>query len=295
MDRAPRRASRSAAALLVALAVLLTGCEASQVLPAPSDAPQLPSAAPQPPSPARYVGNPGPVLFGTAPLVLYPRTTTARRLTPARYLPLGSLWVDPLTQRIEPVLGDLSRTAVLIGDSQSAPRDSWVRGGLRGAGYSVYFAGAGGTGYSVGNRRTHAYVEALRRGDWRLPAGTPRLVVVEGGGNDASRGSGNAAIAAGAKSLVAELRRTYPGSRIVMVGTLAKAAADGGGRRTRVDTLLRRTADGLGVPFISCGDWISRYHLKNQLADGVHLKPAGRARLAPVLTAALRKLGVGIT
>jgi acyl-CoA thioesterase-1 len=80
-----------------------------------------------------------------------------------------------------------------------------------------------------------------------------------------------------------------------MVGTLAKAAADGGGRRTRVDTLLRRTADGLGVPFISCGDWISRYHLKNQLADGVHLKPAGRARLAPVLTAALRKLGVGIT
>lgn len=291
MDRARRRANRPAAAALVALlAVLLTGCEASQVLPPPSAEPSLPA-----PAPARAVGNPAPVLFGSAPLVLSPRTTTASRLTPAPYLPLGSLWVDPVTQRIEPVLGDLSRTAVLIGDSQSVPRDSWVRGGLQGAGYSVYFAGAGGTGYSVGNRRVHAYVDALRRGDWRLPAGAPRLVVVEGGGNDATRGSSNATIAAGAQSLIAELRRTYPGARIVMVGTLARAAADGGGRRTRVDTLLRRTADGLKVPFVSCGDWISRYHLKGELADSVHLKPAGRARLAPVLAAALKARGLAIT
>lgn len=46
------------------------------------------------------------------------------------------------------------------------------------------------------------------------------------------------------------------------------------------------------IPFISCGDWISRYHLEDQLADRVHLKPAGRARLAPVLAAALEAQGL---
>lgn len=89
-------------------------------------------------------------------------------------------------------------------------------------------------------------MEALRRGDWHLPAGTPRLVVIEGGGNDATRGSSDA----GARSLVAELHRTYPRSRIVMVGTLARAAADGGGggRRSQVDALLENTAEDLDVP-----------------------------------------------
>lgn len=292
MDRAPRQANRPANAALLAIlaAAVLSGCGAVQDQPAPSSE----SAAYDQASSAPHEADaPGTVLFGTAPLVPYPRTTPTR-LTPPRSLPLGSLWVDPLTQRVEPVLGDLSRTAVLIGDSQAAPRDSWVRDGLRRAGYTVYFAGAGGTGYTAGHRRAHAYVEALRRGDWHLPAGTPRLVVVEGGGNDATRGSSDTAIAAGARSLVAELHRTYPRSRIVMVGTLARAAADGGGRRAQVDALLENTAEDLDVPFISCGDWISRYHLEHQLADRVHLKPAGRARLAPVLAAALEAQGLAL-
>lgn len=115
-NRAPRQANRPANGVLVALlaAAGLSGCGAAQGQPAPSSeqpAYDQASYAPQ------EADAPGTVLFGTGPLVPYPRTTVPIRLTPARYLPLGSLWADPLTQRIEPVLGDLSRTAVLIGDS----------------------------------------------------------------------------------------------------------------------------------------------------------------------------------
>lgn len=232
------------------------------------------------------------VPFGTAPIAVAPRTTPAARLTPPRLLPLGSYSVNPVTQQREPVIGDLARAAVLIGDSQSEPTDSWVRRGLEQAGYSVYFAGSGGTGYSVGIPKVHDYVDALRLGDWLVPAGAPALVVVQGGGNDASRNAADRQIVSGATSLVAELRRTYPHSRIVMVGTLAKSAADGGGRRTQVDALLRGTAENLGVTFIGCGDWISRYGLAGDLADGVHLRASGHTRLAPVLASALAAEGL---
>jgi acyl-CoA thioesterase-1 len=294
MDRASHRARSARGALVLSLAAaLLAGCGAPSGDPSPSS--PAPAAAAPAPATGRTATGPGAVPFGTAPLAIVPRTTTPRRLTPARDLPLGSLAVNPATQRIEPVLGDLSRAAVLIGDSQSEPWDSWVRRGLERAGYSVYFAGSGGTGYSVGITKVHDYADALRLGDWRLPAGAPALVVVQGGGNDASRNASDAAIVSGARSLVAELRRTYPGSRIVMVGTLAKSASDGGGRRTQVDALLRRTAGALDLAFVGCGDWISRYGLADELADAVHLKPTGRERLAPVFAGALASQGLAIS
>lgn len=278
-DRAGRKALRplACAALLALAGASLAGCAPAAVGTAPSSAPSSATVA---------------VPFGTAPLPSAPRTTAARRLTPPALAPLGSFIASPTTQRPEPVFGDLSRTAVLIGDSQSEPVDSWVRQGLAGAGYSVYFSGAGGTGYSVGNGRVRDYAGALRLGDWRLPSGRPQLVVVQGGGNDASRGATDAAIVSGATAIVTELRRTYPGARIVMVGVLARSAWDGGGRRTSVDALLARTASELGVAFIPCGDWISRYGLAGDLADTVHLTTTGKARLAPVLAGALAKEGL---
>lgn len=277
-----RRALRRAATPVLAMAVglLASGSAALPGEPAPSSAPSTPGAAAVP--------------FGTAPIAALPRTTPPRRLTPPGSAPLGSFIVHPVTQRVEPVLGDLSRAAVLIGDSQSEPTDSWVRRGLQRAGYSVYFAGSGGTGFSVGITKVHDYADALRLGDWRLPAGSPALVVVQGGGNDATRNASDTAIASGARTLFAELRRTYPGARIVMVGTLSRSAADGGGRRTQVDAVLRRTAAGLDATFISCGDWISRYGLAADLADGVHLLPSGKARLTPVLADALAAEGLSL-
>ncbi|WP_336856534.1 SGNH/GDSL hydrolase family protein [Sinomonas albida] len=276
--------ARHAAPAAVLLAVLAaSGCAAPTAGTAAGD--HAPSSAP-----ARQDPTPGIV-----PLALSTSLPKGFSSASPDQLPLGSVYFNPSDGRREVVLGSLARTAVLIGDSQSEPTDSWVRRGLEQAGYTVYFAGRGGTGFTVSNPPVHDYVDALRLGDWLLPHGKPSLVVVQGGGNDASRGSTDAAIVNGEASLLKELARSYPSAKTLVIGTLAKSAADGGGRRPEVDALLGRTSAQLGVPFIACGDWISRYGLADLLADGVHLKPAGKARLAPVLAAAIAAKGLSLS
>jgi acyl-CoA thioesterase-1 len=277
MDQGRPHGQRAARVAAVVLAVLvLAACGE------PGTNPQSPSAAEAPPG------------LQHAVLPLDPHAPVGFSGAPPNQLPLGSRYFNPVSGRQELVLGSLAKTAVLVGDSQAQPGDSWVRKGLEQAGYRVFVAGRGGTGFSVGTAEVHDYVDALRLGDWLLPYGDPALVVVQGGGNDASRNSPDAAIVAGATSLMSELHKSYPTSRFAIVGTLAKSAADGGGRRTLVDALLARTSASLGLPFIGCGDWISRYGLAEDLADGVHLTPAGRARLAPVLAQALKDRGLAL-
>ncbi len=283
-DLSLRRARRAAwAGVVVLLAALAaSGCAA------PAASTSVADNAPSSALGARVAAA------GFVPLTLSTSLPKGFSSAAPDQLPLGSIYFNPADGRREVVLGSLAKTAVLIGDSQSAPQDSWVRWGLEQAGYTVYFAGRGGTGYTVSNPPVHDYVTALRLGDWLLPYGDPALVVVQGGGNDASQRSTDAAIAHGESSLLAELARTYPSAKKLVIGTLAKSTADGGGRRSEVDALVGRTTAELGVPFIACGDWISRYDLANQLADGVHLKPAGKARLAPVLAEAIKAKGFGI-
>lgn len=278
MDRGSPHGPRSVGVAAVVLGALITaGCATPAVPAAPSSAARRSAAS-----------------DAVVPLVLNPHRPPGFSAAPAAQLPLGSRYFNPASGREEVVLGSLSRTAVIIGDSQAQPTDSWVRLGLEKAGYSVYVAGRGGTGFSVGTPTTHDYVDALRLGEWILPYGSPALVVIQGGGNDASQNSPDAAIANGATSLLAELHKSYPSARTLMIGTLAKSAADGGGRRTAVDALLGRTAGQLGVPFIGCGDWISRYQLANFLADGVHLTSNGREQLAPVLAEAVAARGLAL-
>jgi len=78
----------------------------------------------------------------------------------------------------------------------------------------------------------------------------------------------------------------------VMIGTLAKGADNGGGRRTQVDALLGGFAAKNSIPFISAGNWITRYGLANKMADGVHLTAAGHQVLSGVLATELDKLGI---
>ncbi|MDQ0144827.1 SGNH/GDSL hydrolase family protein [Pseudarthrobacter niigatensis] len=195
--------------------------------------------------------------------------------------------------RLEAVVPDVAGTVLLIGDSQAEPVDGWPRLGLAAAGYNVYFCGRGGTGYVAANGATGNYIDALQRGDWLLPSGTPALIVVEGGGNDAAGGASNAQIARNAERLVAELRTRYPGTRLAMIGTLARGANDGGGRRSEVDAVLGAVAGANGLPFISAGDWLTRYGLAKDLADAVHMNSDGRRALGGILAARLRELGLG--
>jgi acyl-CoA thioesterase-1 len=204
---------------------------------------------------------------------------------------------DPVTRGAGLRLTDPRRTALLIGDSQSAgalgvPGDrTWTQAGLRGAGYDVRFLGAGGTGFVAGNGTGGLnYFSALTRGRWILPCSDPGLIVVEGGGNDATLGASDAQILRGADALITPLTRYYPTSTIVLVGPVARGTTEGGGRRTEVDTLLGSYAHSHNLPFISTGDWLTRHGAETLMADDVHLTQAGHDRIAAALTAELRAL-----
>jgi acyl-CoA thioesterase I len=202
----------------------------------------------------------------------------------------GTRVVNPASGRLEALVPDISRTVLLIGDSQSEPADGWPRQGLSAAGYKVYFCGRSGTGYVSANGATGNYIDALQRGDWLLPSGTPALIVIQGGGNDAARGASDSQITANAERLIATLKARYPGTRMAMIGTLARGKANGGGRRTEVDALLGSVAAAQGLPFVSAGDWLSRYGLTKDLADAVHMNTSGRRALGSILERRLRDL-----
>jgi acyl-CoA thioesterase-1 len=270
---------------MVAVGILVAGCGQTPPTRTADD-----GAAP---AAARY-GQTAPAGAAGGPMAA--GSNGARKLTPAATapgsLPVGSIHRNPANGRNEVVVEDIARTAVLIGDSQSEPTSSWPRAALSSLGYRVHFCGRGGTGFVSSNGTTGNYIDALQRGDWLLPYGSPPLVVIEGGGNDASRGATDQQISTNAERLIASVRQRYPGARLAMVGTLARGAADGGGRRTEVDALLGTVADSHAIPFVSVGDWLTRHHLTGLMADGVHMGPEGHAALAVLLARRLGDLGL---
>lgn len=220
-----------------------------------------------------------------------PATGAAGPPDPAA-LPPCSVYHNPSSGREEVIVEDIARTAVLIGDSQSEPAAGWPREALAAVGYQVFFGGASGTGFVAAHNGTGNYVEALQRGHWRLPYGTPALVVIQGGGNDATQGAPDGRIVANAEQLISILQQRYPESRLAMVGTLARGADFGGGRRTEVDALLGTVAAKHNIPFVSVGDWMTRYNVLRFADDGIHLSSEGHKELAPVLGARLKELGL---
>ncbi|MDQ0677647.1 acyl-CoA thioesterase-1 [Arthrobacter pascens] len=244
----------------IAVGVLLSGCGQAQEPPAASE-----------------VGKPAAGKY------------LARDVDPAT-LPAGSLYRNPASGRDEVVVPDIGNTALLIGDSQSEPSDGWPRLGLAAVGYKVHFCGRGGTGFVAANGKTGNYIDALHRGDWKLPHGTPPLIVIQGGGNDAAQGATDAQIVANADRLIAVLQERYPGARMAMIGTLARGANYGGGRRSQVDALLGTVAAKHGMPFVAVGDWLTKYGLAKNLDDAVHMNAAGRSSLGALLERRLRQL-----
>ncbi|WP_442854023.1 SGNH/GDSL hydrolase family protein [Arthrobacter sp. Leaf337] len=210
---------------------------------------------------------------------------------PASMAP-GSVYLNPANGRNEVIVANIKRTAVLIGDSQSEPEAGWPRQGLAAMGYNVFFCGRGGTGFVAANGKTGNYIDALQRGDWKLPYGSPALVVIQGGGNDAARGATDAQIVANAERLISSLKQRYPGSKFAMIGTLARGINYGGGRRSQVDALLGTVAAKHAIPFVSAGDWLTKYDLAKELADGVHMNSVGHKALGTILAARLKELGL---
>jgi acyl-CoA thioesterase I len=255
-------ASRAAAALAVSSLMALSGCGVAAYSPGISSAPAAAAA-----------GHPQ---DGGQPAAVAASTKVR----------------NPANGRLEAVVPEITRTVLLIGDSQSEPADGWPRQALAAAGYKVYFCGRGGTGFVSSNGSTGNYVDALLEGDWLLPSGTPALIVIQGGGNDAATGATDRQITGNAEKLIAELQARYPGTRMAMIGTLARGADHGGGRRSEVDALLGSVAAAHGLPFVSVGDWLTRYGLAKDLADAVHMNAAGRQSLGALLERRLRELGL---
>ena len=256
---------------LIAVGVLAVGCGPSPATPVST--------------PTRSAA-PGPAQTAAAPPL---RTAQAPS---ALDLPVGSLYKNPANNRNELVLADVRHTAVLIGDSQAMPKDSWPQQGIAALGYKLHVVGMGGTGFVAANGTTGNYIDALQRGDWILPYGDPPLIVIQGGGNDATQKATDAQITSNAERLLAALKKRYPGATLAMIGTLARGTDNGGGRRTEVDALLGRLAAKHGIPFVSTGDWLTRFNAVGDLQDGVHLKPSGHAKLGAVLARELAALGL---
>ena len=196
----------------------------------------------------------------------------------------GETVVHPVTGRSMVVVADVEDSALVIGDSQAGP-DTWVGQGLALAGYPGIIRGAGGTGYVQGNGTVSGYAQALESQQWLLPWGAPSLIILQGGGNDTAHPA--QAVRAGAVQLIRDIRQTYPGARILMVGVIG----DGTGPRQEVDNVLADTARAEGVSFLSPGQWWSRYGLTGALRpDGRHLSPDGHRIAAEAFARELRLL-----
>ncbi|MBU8867066.1 SGNH/GDSL hydrolase family protein [Paenarthrobacter aromaticivorans] len=256
----------------IAVGVLVVGCGPNQATPPPT----TPRSAAPVPAETSAADKPRTIAPSPSPLDL----------------PVGSLYRNPANNRDEVVLADVRHTAVLIGDSQAMPKDSWPQRGISALGYKLHVVGMGGTGFVASNGKTGNYIDALQRGDWLLPYGDPPLIVVQGGGNDATQKATDAQISSNAERLLAALKKRYPGARLAMIGTLARGADNGGGRRSEVDALLGRIAAKQAIPFVSAGDWLTRYDAVADLQDGVHMKPSGHAKLGTVLARELGALGL---
>ncbi|ALJ19762.1 SGNH/GDSL hydrolase family protein [Microbacterium sp. No. 7] len=184
-------------------------------------------------------------------------------------------------------------TAILICDSQ-CQLDSWVEQGVRAAGYPhVVERAFGGGGYGASSSALGSSVpQALRTDGFLLPQGSPGLVVVTLGGNDASQGISDGVIGDEERALVEMLRARYPDAELVVNGVMSRSSADHQ-RRRAVDALVVRTAQELGVHAISVAGWASAHGAA--YLDGVHLSQAGHdtigAAYAEALRAALGNIG----
>lgn len=270
---------------MIAATVLLAGCGISSE---PVSGTAAGGPAPRPAAAAPVAGPGEAVAAGTTV------QGDLNAVADPASLPDGALYRNPANGRDEVIMDDIGRTALLIGDSQSEPVHSWPRRALAANGYKVFFCGMGGTGYVASNGTTGNYIDALQRGDWHLPYGFPPLVVIEGGGNDAKQGASDEQIVANAERLIKTIKQRYPGAKLAMVGTLAKGADHGGGRRTEVDALLGTVAADHGIPFVSVGDWLTRYGLEAELADAVHMNDTGHRALGTLLGDRLAALGLGL-
>ncbi|MHA7262579.1 GDSL-type esterase/lipase family protein [Arthrobacter sp. TMN-37] len=218
----------------------------------------------------------------TTPPITTPPVTTPPVTTPPVTTPPGT---TPPVAPVYPFTAVKATAAsvVLYGDSQ-LDGDSWSEQGARamgftdqgshlaygGMGYSTVNAYAGGTGWT-----------AVQQGLIPFPGGTPGLVLVSMGGNDATTLKSDAQVIADSSALWAKLKLMYPQSKIVINGVMSRNDATHDQRR-RIDAVLAANAARQGVTFISVAGLASEANA--QYLDNVHLSQAGHNAVAALYT-----------
>jgi uncharacterized protein with LGFP repeats len=227
----------------------------------------------------------------TPPVVTPPVVTPPVVTTPVVTPPVATPPVEP-TKPVYPFTGTTATatSVVLYGDSQ-LDGDSWGEQGARAMGFTDQAAelAFGGLGYSIHNGWAGGTAwTAVENGFVPFPGGTPGLVMVTLGGNDASLGTTDAQIIADSSALWAKLKLMYPNSKIVVNGVMSRSDA-GHERRRHIDAVLEANAKKQGITFISVAGLATMAYAEYR--DDVHLTQAGQnavAKLyAPLLAAAL--------
>ncbi|WP_162794609.1 SGNH/GDSL hydrolase family protein [Nonomuraea lactucae] len=180
---------------------------------------------------------------------------------------------------------------MVVGDSftvGSGPVPRWRAYACEAArlmGWQPVVAGAGGTGFLNAGRAGRTFRQSFEAElAWR-PA--PDVLVVSGGHNDHRWPAAQVGQAAG--ELVRHARSRWPRTRIVLVGPIW--LEDAPPKAHRIRDALGEAARREGVEFLDpMGQrWVTGSRSEVVLPDGVHPTPAGHARLARWLAAALRR------
>jgi lysophospholipase L1-like esterase len=163
-------------------------------------------------------------------------------------------------------------------------------------GWQVIVGGRGGTGFVTPGRVKEPFPELFdRQLGWRPP---PDMLIVSGGHND--RRVPGPEVGAAARDLLARVRASWPGSRLVLMGPMWGTGSPEPSVLSIRDT-LQGVAGELRIPFIDPlrEQWVTgdrRVGTGNAavyiLKDRVHPTPAGHRYIATRLVGDLTRLGL---
>lgn len=170
-------------------------------------------------------------------------------------------------------------TLLLVGTSLTAgygldPADAWssrLQQQIDSSGLAFHVVNAGVSGETS--------ADALHRLDWLLSQGTPAVIMVETGANDAMRGQSLDSVTANVSAILARLDTLRPRPAIVVAGmeALPNLGRAYGDRFSRIFPAAAAAHHAYYLPFLLAG--VAGIESLNQ-ADGIHPNRAGSRRVA---------------
>lgn len=180
-------------------------------------------------------------------------------------------------------------TLLLMGTSLTAgygldPADAWstrLQQKIDSSGLTFHVVNAGVSGETS--------ADALHRIDWLLSQGTPAVIVVETGANDALRGQSLDSISANVTAIVARLDALRPRPAIVVAGmeALPNLGRAYGEQFSRIFPVVAGAHHAHYLPFLLAG--VAGVESLNQ-ADGIHPNREGSRRVAENVWQVLRPI-----